>query len=48
MNIYSYEAKVLGKDVYISIAKKHNLFTQKHTKGRLKAFKCDIYKLMKG
>ena len=47
MNLNSYEAKVLGKEYYLEIAKRHNLLTQKHTYGRLKEFKKEIKFAMK-
>ena len=47
MNINSYEAKVIGQKLYITIAKKYNLFTQKWTIGRLKPFKEEIKNLLK-
>lgn len=47
MNLNSYEAKVLGREYYLNIAKRHNLLTQKHTYGRLKEFKKEIKYAMK-
>lgn len=44
MNLNSYEAKVLGKERYLYIAQKHNLTTQKWTKGRLNEFRKEIKK----
>ena len=46
MNLNSYEAKVLGKEVYLYVAKKHNLTTKKWTLGRFKEFKKEIRDLM--
>lgn len=42
MNLNGYEAKVLGKEFYLSIAKKNNLLTKKWTIGRYKQFKKEI------
>lgn len=42
MNLNSYEAKVLGKEMYLLIAKIHNMTTGKHTYARRKAFEKDI------
>ena len=42
MNLNEYEAKVLGKELYLAIAKKNNLLTKKWTIGRYKQFKKEI------
>lgn len=42
MNLNSYEAKVLGKELYLDIARKNNLLTKKWTIGRYRQFKKDI------
>lgn len=47
MNLDGYEARVLGRDLYLALAKKHNLTTQKWTLGRLKEFKNDVKYHMK-
>ena len=47
MNLDSYEARVLGIDVYLWVAKRHNLTTQKWTIGRLKEFKKEIKERVK-
>ena len=47
MNLNSYEAKVLGRDVYLWIAKRHNLLTQKWTYGRLNEFRKEIKQRVK-
>ena len=47
MNLNSYEAKVLGKDLYLAIAKRYNLTTKKWTIGRLKPFKEEIKEELK-
>ena len=47
MDLNSYEAKVLGKDLYLATAKKHNLTTKKWTLGRLREFQKEIKELMK-
>jgi len=39
VNLNSYEAKVIGKEKYKSIAKECNLFTKKWTISRYKEFK---------
>lgn len=46
MNLDGYEAKVLGRNNYLEVAKKHNLTTQKWTLGRLKEFKKEIKEMM--
>ena len=47
MNLNSYEAKVVGKDNYIYLAKRCNLFTKKWTIGRYKYFKEQLKAMMK-
>lgn len=47
MNLNSYEAKVLGKEYYLDIAKRHNLLTKKWTYGRLKEFNKEIKEAVK-
>lgn len=47
MNLNGYEAKVLGRDLYLAIAKRHGLITKKWTIGRLKPFKEEIKELVK-
>ena len=47
MNLNSYEAKVLGKPLYLEIAKRNNLATKTWTIGRYKQFKKDIKKAIK-
>lgn len=42
MNLNSYEAKVLGKELYLDIARQNNLLTKKWTIGRYRQFKKDI------
>ncbi len=46
MNLNSYEAKVLGKELYLDIARRNNLLTQKWTIGRCRQFKKDIKEAM--
>lgn len=46
MNLNSYEAKVLGKAVYLDVAKRHNMLTKKWTIGRYREFKKAIRELM--
>ena len=42
MNLNGYESKILGRDLYLAIAKKNNLTTKKWTIGRYKQFKKEI------
>lgn len=39
MNIYNYEAKIIGKNKYKELADECNLFTKKWTYVRVKRFK---------
>lgn len=36
VNFNGYEATVLGKEAYKEILQRHNIFTKKHTIGRVK------------
>lgn len=47
MNLDGFEARVLGRDLYLAIAKQHGLLTKKWTIGRLKPFKEEIKELVK-
>lgn len=42
VNFNGYEASVLGKEKYKDILQRHNIFTKKHTIGRVKACKEEI------
>ncbi len=42
LDLDGYEAKMIGIERYKEIARKHNLFTQKWTYGRLKEFSREI------
>lgn len=46
MNLNGYEAKILGRDLYLAIAKKNSLLTKKWTIGRYKQFKKEIKEAM--
>ena len=46
MNLNSYEAKVIGKEIYLDIAKRNNMLTKKWTYGRYKQFKKEIREAM--
>lgn len=46
LNFDGYEAKVLGREQYLTIAKKHNLCTKTWTMGRVKEFKRDLKEAM--
>lgn len=47
MNPNGYEARVLGKGLYMAIARRHNLTTKKWTRGRLKEFKQEVQYFIK-
>lgn len=46
LNLNGYEARIIGEEQYKELARKHNLFTQKHTLGRLKEFTIDVNNAM--